>query len=181
MLTLPKAGFYLSFSTTETRTCEYEVQVLTAALCKSPLYSQKIDTDTFGIPCEKMGDKTPTGKFTSFFSYLSISAVPMGYKVAQSASQNAMSITTIDTKTGEVKQITQDELVDLLKEAAENPKESDPMPISVEKLQKILESVPQGDQDPLTIQGMGYTIFEHAIFPIILNRPKFCQTPLGPV
>lgn len=80
----------------------------------------------------------------------------MGYKVAQSASQNAMSITTIDTKTGEVKQITQDELVDLLKEAAENPKESDPMPISVEQLQKILESVPQGDQDPLTIQGMGY-------------------------
>ena len=51
---------YLSI--TETRTCEYEVQVLTAALCRSPLYSQKIDTDTFGIPCEKIGDKTPVGE-----------------------------------------------------------------------------------------------------------------------
>jgi len=46
-------------SITETRTCEYEVQVLTSALCKSPLYAQKIDTDTFGIPCEKIGDITP--------------------------------------------------------------------------------------------------------------------------
>jgi len=133
-------------SITETRTCEYEVQVLTAALCKSPLYAQKIDTDTFGIPCEKIGDITPIA--------------PMGYRKAHQDEQgivgDGMSITTIDTKTGEVKQISQEQLVDLLKEAAQSGKggEQDPMPISAEQLQQILESVPQGEgEDPRVIQG----------------------------
>jgi len=97
----PQAHTAEILSITETRTCEYEVQVLTAALCRSPLYSQKIDTDTFGIPCEKIGDKTPVA--------------PMGYRKTQ---DSPMSITTIDTKTGEIKQITQEELVEILKEAA---------------------------------------------------------------
>ena len=50
------------FSITETRTCEYEIQILTSALCKSPFYAQRLDTDTFGIPCEKVGT-SPTSKF----------------------------------------------------------------------------------------------------------------------
>merc|ERR1712113_801709 len=47
-------------SITETKTCEYEIQILTSALCKSPIYAQKHDTDMFGIPCEKIGEQTPT-------------------------------------------------------------------------------------------------------------------------
>ena len=39
----------------------------------------------------------------------------MGYRKTQ---DSPMSITTIDTKTGEIKQITQEELVEILKEAA---------------------------------------------------------------
>ena len=87
---------------------------------------------------------------------------PMGYRKAQDSEHGidgaaGMSITTIDTKTGEVKQISQEQLVDLLKEAAQkgsDQDQQDPMPISVEQLQQILESVPQGDgDDPRVIQG----------------------------
>jgi len=84
----------------------------------------------------------------------------MGYRKAHQDEQgivgDGMSITTIDTKTGEVKQISQEQLVDLLKEAAQSGKggEQDPMPISAEQLQQILESVPQGEgEDPRVIQG----------------------------
>jgi len=46
-------------SITETTTCEYEILVLTNLLCSSPLYSLHLDTETFGIPCQKIGD-SPT-------------------------------------------------------------------------------------------------------------------------
>ena len=93
-----------------------------------------------------------------------------------------MSITTIDTKTGEIKQITQEELVEILKEASSlgfshflayssstfrktpsiSKEQTEPMPISVDQIQQILESVPQGDNDdPRVIQGSWVKLNQH--------------------
>merc|ERR1712130_213833 len=56
----PNAFHNEILSVTETSTCEYEIVILTSALCSSPLYAQKLDSETFGIPCQKIGD-APTG------------------------------------------------------------------------------------------------------------------------
>merc|ERR1712130_657327 len=52
----PNAFHNEILSVTETSTCEYEIVILTSALCSSPLYAQKLDSETFGIPCQKIGD-----------------------------------------------------------------------------------------------------------------------------
>jgi endoplasmic reticulum lectin 1 len=59
----PNAFHNEILSITETSTCQYEIVILTASLCKSPVYAQQLDKETFGIPCEKIGDapRVPTG------------------------------------------------------------------------------------------------------------------------
>jgi len=137
-------------SITETRTCEYEIQILTSALCKSPFYAQRLDTDTFGIPCEKVGTSPtiPVG-YTKPEKPIDLSALGLGQL-------GAVSITTIDTKTGEVKQISQEELSKILeKEAEEIAKGKDPAPeqINIDELQKILQNIdPNGDMNQVQEQ-----------------------------
>ena len=75
-----------------------------------------------------------------------------------------LSITTIDTKTGEIKQINQEELAQILADQANkdpNNAAGDNKAISQQELKKILENIPQNG-DLQQIQA-GVPIIEHIL------------------
>merc|ERR1712227_1122145 len=135
----PNAYHNEILSVTETSTCMYEIVILTNQLCSSPLYSQKLDSDTFGIPCQKLGDAptVPTGLVEASDPLKGMSDILQ--KLAKSEGVEGSIMMTIDTKTGEIKTVKGDDIDKLLSSATQ---EGVP---DQEQLKKILENIQNGE------------------------------------
>merc|ERR1712130_826460 len=138
----PNAFHNEILSVTETSTCEYEIVILTSALCSSPLYAQKLDSETFGIPCQKIGDAptVPSGYFEAVSSPLG----GLGDILSKLSQGDQPIMLTIDTKSGEVKQVNQEELEKLIQSDPDSAQSDS------KQLQNFLEKLENADlQDGL--------------------------------